>query len=260
MVSQIRHEPRARTVAWALQGGHEIGRHRHDDHQLVYVSAGVLVVGTAAGSWVASRDRGVWIPAGTWHEHRFYGASRFHTIGFPAALPPLPHPAPTVVAVSALLRELLIACADPALGRQELARLRAVVRDQLRHSPERPFSLPAPQDPRLVDACAIVTGRLDRSLPLGALGHRVGASERTLSRLFRDELGMSYPQWRRHVRLLEAAILLSGGASVTDAASRSGWATTSAFVDAFRKALGQTPGAYRTGSSSWAPGLDRSGG
>src|SRR5262245_4680269 len=114
-MSEIRHTPRASTVAWDLAAGHTIDRHRHDDHQLVYVSTGVLVVQTAAGSWVAARDRAVWLPAGTWHQHRFYGASRFHTVGFPANRPPLADRGPTVVAVSPLLRELLIACADPAL-------------------------------------------------------------------------------------------------------------------------------------------------
>jgi AraC-like DNA-binding protein len=56
---------------------------------------------------------------------------------------------------------------------------------------------------------------------------------------------MSYPQWRTHLRLLEAMILLSGGASVTHAASRCGWKTTSSFIDTFRRTLGQTPGEYR---------------
>lgn len=245
MMSEIRHEPRARTIAWDLAAGHTIERHRHDDHQLVYVSSGVLVVHTAAGSWVAARDRAVWLPAGTWHEHRFYGASRFHTVGFPANKPPLPDPGPTVVAVSALLRELLIACADPTLTGEEVRRVRAVVRDQLKRSPQQPITLPTPQDPRLTEACAIATDSLDASVTLAELGRRVGASERTLSRLFRDELGMTYPQWRRNLRLLSAAILLCDGASVTTAAHQCGWRTTSSFIEAFRQTMGQTPGAYK---------------
>ncbi|HWK28331.1 MAG TPA: helix-turn-helix transcriptional regulator [Solirubrobacter sp.] len=245
-MSEIRHEPRARTVATNLAAGDMIDRHRHDDHQLVYVSTGVLVVQTAAGSWVASRDRAVWLPAGTWHQHRFYGASRLHTVGFPAGKPPLADPGPTVVAVSPLLRELLIACADPALAPREVQRVRAVIRDQLRRSPQQPITLPTPSDPRLVEACSIASERLDEPITLGELAQRVGAGERTLSRLFRHELGMTYPQWRRSVRLLSAAILLSGGASVTAAGQQCGFRTTSSFIEAFRRALGETPGAYRT--------------
>ena len=245
-MSEIRHEPYARTVAWRLAGGHTIARHRHDDHQLVYVSTGVLEVQTAAGSWVASRDRAVWLPAGTWHEHRFFGASTFHTVGFPVAEPPWAEREPTLVSVAPLLRELLIACADPALGRAEIRRVRAVIGDQLKRSTQRPMTLPAPRDPRLVEACALLSDRLGEPLTLGELAGLVGASQSTLSRLFRHELGMTFPQWRTNLRLLNAAILLSSGESVTQTAQRCGWQTTSSFIDTFRRALGRTPGAYRS--------------
>lgn len=222
-----------------------VTRHHHDDHQLAYVSTGVLVVETEAGSWVASRDRAVWQPAGTWHAHRFYGASTIHTVGFPTARPPLPDTSPTIIAVSPLLRELLIALGALDASAAEKQHLRAVIRDQLRRSPQQPISLPAPQDPRLIDACAIASEQLHHSIPLAELARSIGASERSLSRLFRDELGMTYPQWRTNLRLLNAMILLSSDVPVTRAASLCGWKTTSSFIDAFRRALGQTPGEYR---------------
>lgn len=233
-------------MAWQLAGGDTIERHRHDDHQLVYVSAGVLEVQTAAGSWVVSRDRAVWLPARTWHEHRFYGSSSFHTVGFPVREPPWPEMEPALVSVSPLLRELLIACADPALGRAEVRRVRAVIGDQLKRSAQRPMTLPAPVDPRLVQACALVSERLEQQITLADLARQVSASQSTLSRLFRYELGMTYPQWRTNVRLLHAAILLSSGTSVTESAHQCGWQTTSSFIDTFRRAMGQTPGSYKT--------------
>jgi AraC-like DNA-binding protein len=39
---------------------------------------------------------------------------------------------------------------------------------------------------------------------------------------------------------------LASGATVTQAGRRCGWATTSAFVETFRRATGQTPGGYRS--------------
>jgi AraC-like DNA-binding protein len=245
-MSEIRQRAWALTAASRHAGGSTVERHHHDDHQLVYVSTGVLAVETSAGNWVASKDRALWLPAGTWHAHRFYGASMFHAIGFALERPPLPATAPTIVAVTPFLRELLIAAADPELSAAETSRVRAVLRDQLRRSAHEPISLPTPQDPRLADACAIASDDPARSIPLADLARQVGASERALSRLFRDELGMSYPQWRTHLRLLEAMILLSGGTTVTDTAFRCGWKTTSSFIDTFRRALGQTPGEYRT--------------
>lgn len=248
-MSEIRQRRWALTVATSYAGGDSVERHHHDDHQLVYVSTGVLAVETEAGNWVASKNRAVWLPAGTWHAHRFYGASLLHTVGFPHAKPPLPDTGPTIVAVSPLLRELLIAVADPTLTRAETSRVRGVLRDQLRRSRQQPISLPTPRDPRLADACEIASRRLDESIPLAELARRVGASERSLSRLYREELGMSYPQWRTNLRLLNAMVLLSTGTSVTTTARRCGWNTTSSFIDTFRQAFGQTPGAYRAATT-----------
>jgi AraC-like DNA-binding protein len=243
-VSEISHQPIAPTVTELRAGGERIRRHRHDEHQLVYVSTGVLAVSTAAGRWVASAERAVWLPAGTWHEHRFYGASAFHAVGF-GADPPLPDREPFVIAVSPLLRELLVACTDETLAAAEARRVRAVVRDQLRRTRHEPIMLPAPRDERLADACALVAADLCTPLALAELAVAVGAGERTLSRLFREEFGMTYPQWRTRLRVFEAMVLLAGGASVTETAHSCGWSTTSAFIDTFQRTMGRTPGGYR---------------
>ncbi len=82
-------------------------------------------------------------------------------------------------------------------------------------------------------------------MPLSVLADAALTTERTLSRLFRKETGMSYPQWRAQARAIHAMILLAQGESVTDTASLCRWSTTSAFIDSFRRAMGQTPGELR---------------
>ncbi|WP_245359423.1 helix-turn-helix domain-containing protein [Kribbella aluminosa] len=42
-----------------------------------------------------------------------------------------------------------------------------------------------------------------------------------------------------------ALIRLAEGESVTRVAHRTGWSSTSAFIDSFRRAFGHTPGARR---------------
>lgn len=249
-MSKIRHLPSAPTHSQRRAAGDVIDRHHHDNHQLVYVSTGVIAVGTAEGAWVASADRGVWIPAGTWHEHRFYGASEFHSVAFPAARAPLPADSPAVVAVGPLLRELLVACTDPTLGEAEVRRVRAVINDQLRRAHVRPVTLPTARDPRLAAACELTEQDLARPLSLAGLAARVGAGERTLARLFRDEFGLTYPQWRTNLRLYYAMIALAGGATVTETAHDCGWSTPSAFIDVFRRSMGQTPGTYQSRSNA----------
>jgi AraC-like DNA-binding protein len=56
---------------------------------------------------------------------------------------------------------------------------------------------------------------------------------------------LRFTQWRQRLRLLHAVSLLGTGASVTAVGLEAGYASTSAFVAAFRKQLGQTPAAHR---------------
>lgn len=244
-MSSIRHKPVAPTKAAVRASGDTIDRHHHDEHQLIYVSTGVLVIDTALGTWLASSNRAVWVPAGIWHELRFYGRSRYHTIGFALADRPLPPDEIAVVMVGDLLRELIIAGTEVELPEPELARIRAVLRDRLRRAHVEPLTMPTARDPRLAHACRLVTDDLTTPRSLTWLASAVGASDRTLARLFRTEFGTTYPQWRTGARMCQAMIELAQGVSVTETAGRCGWATPSAFIDTFTRAMGQTPGAYR---------------
>ena len=196
-----------------------------------------------SGTWVAPADRAIWIPAGEWHGHRFFGPTLFHCVVFnPAEYDPGLR-SPSVVVVAPLLRELIVACSAPDdHAPDELRRLRAVLLDQLRHSPEQELKLPTPVDARLRAACAIAGDDLTKSWALGDLGRQSGASARTLSRLYREEMGMTYPQWRTQIRLYRALQLLAKGHPVTDVACRCGWSSPSAFIEVFRRTLGYTPG------------------
>jgi AraC-like DNA-binding protein len=245
-VLETRHQPVAPTQAEHHAGGDVIARHRHDDHQLIYISAGVLATHTARGAWVASSDRAVWVPAGLWHEHRLYGRSSLHTMGFPAHDAPLPVDSPAVVAVSPLLRELLIEYTQAELSPTESLRVREFITDRLRIAPVQALTIPEAQDPRLAQACRLVMSDLTEPLSLNSLAVAVSTSARTLSRLYRDEFGTTYPQWRTNIRTFQAMIDLAEGRSVTQTAHRNGWATVSSFIDAFSRVMGCTPGQYRS--------------
>jgi AraC-like DNA-binding protein len=241
----IRHSPVAPTRQQAMAGGDTIDPHRHDDHQILYAGSGVLAVTTDAGTWFTPGTRAIWVPAGTVHAHRAYGDLDLHMLGLPASVNPLGLDRPTVLVVSPLLRELIRAWTrGPHEDTPERRRLNAVLLDELRASPQRPVHLPEPTDPRLVAVCAAL--RRDPADPrtLAALGIEVGAGERTLTRLFRSDLGMTFPQWRTQLRLYHALRLLAEGETVTTVAHACGWSSTSAFIDVFRRAYGHTPGAH----------------
>ncbi|MEU7135067.1 helix-turn-helix transcriptional regulator [Streptomyces sp. NPDC046261] len=241
----IRHTPQAPTSTRALAPGESIDAHRHDDHQIIYAGSGVLAVTTDAGTWVAPGTRAIWVPAGCVHAHRAHGHLALHLLGLPPDTNPLGLDAPTVLAVSPLLRELLLAyTAGPHHDTPERLRLREVLLDQLRASPQQPVHLPAPTDPRLTAVCDRLHHNPADPRPLAALATAAGAGERTLSRLFRRELGMTFPQWRTQLRLYHALRLLADDVPVTTVAHHCGWSSASAFIDVFRRAFGYTPGTH----------------
>ncbi|MFI1464262.1 AraC family transcriptional regulator [Nocardia carnea] len=246
-MSEIRHQPVAPTRAQLLASGARIDAHRHDDHQIIYAGRGVLSITTDAGTWVAPGTHAIWVPAGTVHAHRAYGDLELHLLGLPAGDNPLGLAAPTVLRVGPLLRELIIAYTRDDRECPERTRLRAVLLDQLRASPQQPLHLPSPTAPLLRAVCTILIDDPGDTRTLAELGREAGASDRTLSRLFRSDLGMTFPQWRTQLRLHHALILLAERTPVTAVAHRCGWASASAFIDIFRKTFGHTPGAHLPG-------------
>lgn len=157
-----------------------------------------------------------------------------------------PHaPQPVVVAVGPLLREVIIALtADEPLPASSRALLRRVALDQLHRVSSLPLRLPQPRDDRVRRIAEWLTDDPSDPRTLAQLGAEAGAGERTLSRLFRRETGMSFPQWRTQLRLHHAQVLLAHGESVTATAHACGYRSASAFIEAFRAAYGTTPGRH----------------
>ncbi|MFD7719750.1 AraC family transcriptional regulator [Streptomyces sp. NPDC059814] len=245
-MTEIRHEPVAPTRTQWLAPGAAIDAHRHDDHQIVYAGRGVLAVTTGSGTWIAPGTRAIWVPAGTVHAHQAHGELELHLVGLPARDNPLGLDQPTVLTVGPLLRELILAHTHtPYDDSPERGRLRAVLLDQLRASPQALLYLPTPANPRLRAVCDILRTNPADTRTLAALGREVGAGDRTLSRLFRADLGMTFPQWRTQLRLYHALVLLAENVQVTAVAHRCGWSSASAFIDVFRRSFGHTPGTHQ---------------
>jgi AraC-like DNA-binding protein/mannose-6-phosphate isomerase-like protein (cupin superfamily) len=234
-------------LAWDYPAGAHVPLHRHRKSQLVYARSGVMTVGTADGSWVVPPQRAVWVPGGTDHRIRMAGAVRMRTLyldrgaarGMPAHC--------CVVAVSPLLRELILRAMEleplyPERGAEQ--RLVDVLLDEIGSTPIAPLHLPLPSEPRLR---VVVDGLLadpTDARSLAAWARTAGASARTLARLFEREAGMSFGAWRRQARLLRSLELLGSGESVTSVALALGYAGPSAFISMFRRNLGTTPARY----------------
>ena len=226
--------------------------HRHPWAQLAYCASGVVQVTAARRAdakeevaFIVPPSRAVWIAPGAVHQVHVVEAAHLRTLYIDADAAP-PHFADgcRVIVVSALLRELIGALDDGARdGRESM--LTALVLDEIAHADVQPIGVPLPDarigDKRLRALCEAVLHAPAERATLAEWAADVGASERTMARLFKEQLGLSYPRWRQQAVLAHALPLLARGVPVGQVAARSGYESDSAFSAMFRAAMGQSP-------------------
>jgi AraC-like DNA-binding protein len=147
-----------------------------------------------------------------------------------------------------LADELLLALMDRLehadLGGPARRRSEAVLFDAIHAVEVSTVRAPMPADTR---AAAVATGLIADpadSRTIEQWGRSVGATGRTLARLFVEQTGLTFGQWRTAARISAALDLLASGTSVARTAPAVGYQTPSAFIAAFARELGCTPAAY----------------
>ena len=222
-------------------------RHSHAWIQLSYAIRGVLHVRTAQGSFVAPPQRAVWIPAGLEHEVFSSPRTEMRSLYMDEAATSSGYSSCRVIEIDVLTRELIRRfCEMPAEYDEEGpdGRLAQVMLDQLLVAREVSLSLPLPNDGRLMRLCRRLQEAPDDSRTLQQWGQELGASEKTLRRLFQRETGLTFRAWRQRLRLLGSLEALEQGRRVTEVALSCGYDSTSAFIATFRQHFGVTPGDF----------------
>jgi AraC-like DNA-binding protein/mannose-6-phosphate isomerase-like protein (cupin superfamily) len=223
---------------------HETGRHRHPRAQLLFAIAGVMRITTDAALFTVLPGTGLWVPADTVHAVRMDGAVQMRALFLRADAAASGPSATTVIAVSPLLRELILTvCGEPVVwdARGPVRLVAALALHEIGRAGTRPLSLPACRDFRLVRVAAVLLSDPADARDLDGFATIAGASVRTLARLFRADTGMSFQQWRRQLRMTEALAQIAQGIPPARVAAAVGYASVPAFGAAFRQTFGTTP-------------------
>lgn len=232
--------------------GRSTAPHRHAAGQLFGALRGALTIGTERGRWVLPATQAIWVPPH--HLHSLQAHGRFEGLGVyvsERACASLPQQ-PCALSLSGLLREAIRRAAqwDDAPPDAARRRLTGVILDELRALPSAGDGLPAPTDSRAVAVAQALVAHPGDRRSLDAWAAYAAVSPRTLTRLFVAETGLGLGAWRQRARLGRALELLASGTSITRTADVLGYDDVSAFIAAFKRQYGVTPGRWQAESPS----------
>ncbi|MGO3870320.1 MAG: AraC family transcriptional regulator [Alcaligenes sp.] len=222
---------------------HDSGLHQHPWGQILYTHSGCITVTLDQHLCLLPPGRLIWIPALLPHQAQMSEQVDYRSVYLdPVHYPDLPAKVQLLAAndlLTAALDRIAQADLDMDWDQAPGRHVMLVLLDELQHASEQALWLPLPQDSRLrhIDLDALPPS-------LNVLASYLGASGKTISRLFKRDTGLNYQQWRQQWRLLKAIEQLSTGARVTQLASDLGFASDSAFIAFFKEQTGLTPGHY----------------
>jgi AraC-like DNA-binding protein len=206
-------------------------------------------VSTAAETWLTPATKAIWLPAGVEHAIDIQGEVAMRTLYLAADRAARLPRAPATLEVEPLLRELIlhiVRLGMLAADRPDHDRMAGVLVDLLDQARRVDLRLPLPSDPRARAAALRLQDGPGHVGDLAGVAADSGASLRTLQRLFPRETGLTLEAWRQKARLIHAMGRLASGDRVTAAALDSGYQNVGAFIAAFARQFGVTPGRYRS--------------
>src|SRR6266567_953485 len=237
----------------AYDGGEQLitGWHLHDVHEVEYACRGIVEVETEAGHYLLPPHQAAWIPAGLYHKTTLNAGAQTLAVLFEPGLVPVAGDRVRIIAVSALLREMMLYSARWPISRTEsgveaesfFQTLGHVVAEAL--DDEMPLNLPVPADPVAAAVTDYTRAHLDR-VTVSDVTRAVGVSERTLRRIFSTHLGMSWRSYLLRARVLRSmAMLAQPDRSILEVSIAVGFEDAGAFARSFARHCGETPSAYK---------------
>ena len=215
--------------------------------QIIHPSSGAVRIASDNAIWMLAADRALVLPPHRHHSIQVVAGGALLRMFLPEHLLSDAFCRSGTLQVSPLLGSLMAAgAALPGTYRADSAeaRLSGVLLDQLHSAVVRDTGLRLPRDPRARRVVAHLLQSPSASARLDAIARTGGASGRTLTRLFKAETGLGFREFRRQLQVYLAAAHLRAGNTIGDSAFHAGYESQSAFIQAFRRVMGVTPGAY----------------
>ena len=232
--------------------------HRHSRHQLLYAEGGVLHFFTRDKQFILPARHAAWIPAKLIHKvespsphlhlRTLYIWRDDGEQKFPEQL--------TIFPVTPLAREMIVYTQrwphENPVSISEDAFYKAIfylISDWCRDAIS--LVLPTTQHQMLRNITSHLINNLDNDLTTASVGREFGVSSRTMMRLFRGHLDMTFREYLRTARVITALELLSfPDPSITEIALQVGYQSMSSFSRTFKVYVGRSPSVFRNEARS----------
>lgn len=221
--------------------------HRHPLGQFVLVKRGVLHGHTTDQHWLMKPGMAVWIPPDTMHWGQAYNRVDLTVLYIAPSLCQSFTSHIKLIDTSFLIFALCERLADRCAPLSEARRnsMLQMLFEEIEEKPDSNLTLPLPQDTRLKKVTDSLIADPAQRLSLAEWGRRVGATERTLARLFRRETGLRYTEWCNRLLLAVAWQGLANGASNDRLSLMLGFSSGDSFGHWFRRVANTCPGKVR---------------
>lgn len=236
-----------------FMGEDGIQPHQHVKDQLLYTEGGLVHVKVQDTTYFLPARHYMWIPAGLKHSiHPGSNAVTMRNLYFPKKQGDEVFSSQAgIFPVNELLLQMLLFTHQwdgDILPEREaefgfVSALRLIL-PQLSQN-QLLLMLPIPTDKRLTQIIQYMDEFMQEGVLLPQLAQQFGFSERSLSRLFKSNIRMSFVQYHTIQRMLKALkLLLDNKMEIKEVAALVGYNSIPTFSATFRKVLGTSPSAY----------------
>jgi AraC-like DNA-binding protein len=222
-------------------------KHSHPRAQLIYSCSGTMRVIVENRVWLVSSRQAIWVPSMQEHHVAFLKNNHIRNIFIdPSVLSNLPDTC-FALDVSPFLRELILKIVhfgdDYEMDSMQ-GRIIQVALDELTTIKSTNRCLPISNEPRLKKVMDELVKNACDKRTIEEFASLACTTSRTLTRLFIKEVGMTFVNWRKQIRMMEAIEKLEKGVPITQISIDLGYNSSSSFIEVFRKEFGVSPSNY----------------
>lgn len=237
-----------------LMGETFIESHHHDKGQFLYTEGGVVHVKTKNRIYFLPARHYMWIPPGL--QHAIYPSSP------KVIMRNLYFPVPTnagrfyykegIYPINNLLMELLLHTkqwnGDIVKSQRNKFTIALAFKALLEQTVSRSLHIELPQakDHRLISIIKYLTDHIHQEHLLPELASRFSMTDKSLYRLFKKDVGMSFIKYYTQLRIFKSLeYLMNSDYTISEIANMIGYISLPTFSNTFNKVMGKRPSEYR---------------